>query len=170
MPPLLDDRIHELANMTLCTEAAALIRVNLEQIEAGRKAKLVEIGALTDKQLADINQHRAAKGLIPVNAEVVFIGRHIYQSRIAKDGYTIDDVIDQILNAMHSDSLVLDTSKMTAVENPNLRADRYGNKVRDRAVFECTARHPRPELFSVIPRGDLIKPQKRKGHSSRNGP
>jgi L-fucose mutarotase/ribose pyranase (RbsD/FucU family) len=101
---------------------------------------------------------------------VVFIGKHIYQNRIAKDGYTIEDVIDQITSAMHPDSLVLDTSKMTAMENPDLREDRYGNKVRDRAVFECTVRHPRPELFSVIPRGDLIKPQKRKGHSTVEWP
>jgi hypothetical protein len=156
--------------MPLRTEAPALIRTNLEQIEAGQKARLVEIGALTSKQVADINKHRAAQGLVPVNAEVVFIGKHIYQSRIAKDGYTIDDVIDQITNALHSDSLVLDTSKMTAMDNSNLRADRYGNQVRDRAVFECTARHPRPELFSVIPRGDLIKPQNKKGHSWRDGP
>jgi hypothetical protein len=156
--------------MTLRAEAAALIRANLEQIEAGHKARLVVIGALTQEQLADINKHRAAQGLAPVNAEVVFIGKHIYQTRIAKDGYTIEDVIDQISNAMRPDSLVLDTSKMTAMENPDLRADRYGNKVRDRAVFECTVRHPRPELFSVIPKGDLIKPQKRKGHSTAEWP
>jgi hypothetical protein len=156
--------------MPLRAEAAALIRANLEQIEAGHKAPLVEIGALTQEQLADINKHRAAQGLAPVIAEVVFIGKHIYQSRIAKDGYTIEDVIDQISNAMHSDSLVLDTGKMTAMENPDPRADRYGNKVRDRVVFECTARHPRPELFSVIPRGDLIKPQKTRATPLRNGP
>jgi hypothetical protein len=156
--------------MTLRAEGAALIRANLEQIEAGHKARLVEIGALTQEQLADINKHRAAQGFTPVNAEVVFIGKHIYQNRIAKDGYTIEDVIDQISNAMHSGSLVLDTSKMTAMENPELRADRYGNKVRDRVVFECTVRHPRPELFSVIPRGDLIKPQKRRATPPRNGP
>ena len=156
--------------MPLRAEAAALIRANLEQIEAGRKARLVEIGALTQEQLADINKHRAARGLTPVNAEVVFIGKHIYQTRITKDGYTVEDVIDQISNAMRSDSLVLDTGKMTAMENPNRRADRYGNKVRDRAVFECTARYPRPELFSVIPRGDLIKPQKSKGHSAAEWP
>jgi hypothetical protein len=148
--------------MPLRTEAAALIRANLEQIAAGRKARLVEVGALTPKQLADINKHRAAQGLIPISGEVVFIGKHIYQSRIEKDGYMIEDVIDQMSSAMQSDSLVLDTNKMTAMENPNLRTDRYGNKVRDRAVFECTARHPRPELFSVVPKGDLIKPQNKR--------
>ena len=152
--------------MTLHAEATVFIRANLEQIEAGHKARLIEIGALTQKQLSDINKHRAAQGLTPVKAKVVFIGKHIYESRIARDGYSIDDVIDQISSAMHSDALVLDISKLTAMENPGLRADRYGNKVRDRAVFECTTRYPRPELFSVIPRGDLIKPQKRKGHSA----
>jgi hypothetical protein len=156
--------------MPLQTQAAALIRANLEQIAAGQKASLVEIGSLTQQQLADINQHRAVRGPNPICTEVVFIGRHIYQSRTEKDGYTIDDVIEQISNAMRSNSLVLDTIKMTAMENPNLRADRYGNKVKDRAGFECAARHPRPELFSVIPKGDWIKLPKKKGHSSGNGP
>ena len=104
--------------MTLRAEAAALIRANLEQIEAGRKAPLVEIGALTQEQLADINKHRAAQGLAPVIAEVVFIGKHIYQSRIAKEGYTIEDVIDQISSAMHSDSLVLDTGNLNGHRKP----------------------------------------------------
>ncbi len=170
MPLLLDDTVLQLIQMTLRSEAPALIRANLELIEAGGKAPLVEIGALTQEQLAAVNGHRAAQGLPPVIAEVVFIGKHIYQSRIAKDGYTIEDVIDQISNAMHSDSLVLDTGMMTAMENPDPRADRYGNKVRDRVVFECTARHPRPELFSVIPRGDVIKPQKKRAIPLRNGP
>lgn len=46
---------------------------------------------------------------------------------------------------------------MTAVENPVPRPDRYVNAVCDRAIFECSARHPRPELFSVVPRGDRLK-------------
>jgi urease gamma subunit len=144
--------------MPLSAQGAALIRANLEQIEARQRVRLVEIGVLTTKQLSDINRHRAARGLTMVSAEVVFIGKHIYQSRIAKDGYTIEDVIDQIANAMHADSVVLDISRMTAIEKREPREDRYGNKVRDRAVFECTTHHPRPELFSVIPKGDLNKP------------
>jgi hypothetical protein len=156
--------------MTLRAEAAALIRVNLEQIAAGHKASLVEIGTLTQEQLAGINEIRAAQSLTSVNPEVVFIGKHIYQSRIEKDGYTIEDVIDQISNAMHSVSRVLDAKQMTAIENPHPRVDRYGNRVTDRAIFECTARYPRPELFSVIPRGDLIKPQKKKGQPAGDWP
>ena len=47
---------------------------------------------------------------------------------------------------------------MTVMQNRCPRQDRYGNcTIRDLAVFECTARHPRPELYSVIPKGDLQK-------------
>jgi hypothetical protein len=31
--------------------------------------------------------------------------------------------------------------------------------VKDLAVLECTAHHPRPELFSVMPKGDKNKPK-----------
>jgi len=149
--------------MPLRAGAAVLIRRNLEQIRSGQKAGLITIGDLTPKQLAAINSHRASADLPPVVAEVVFIGKHIYRSRIVNDGYTIDDVIEQITNAIGSGSLVLDSPKMTAMESAERRKDSYGNEVRDRAVFECTARHPRPELLSVIPKGDLMKPQKEKG-------
>jgi hypothetical protein len=50
---------------------------------------------------------------------------------------------------------------MTLMESRSPRADRYGNAVLDRVVFECTARYPRPELYSVIPKRDFKKP---KGH------
>jgi len=35
--------------------------------------------------------------------------------------------------------------------------------VLDRAIFECTQRKPRAELFSVIPKGDTRKPTTKKG-------
>ena len=89
------------------------------------------------------------------------MGQHIYNSRIVGDGYTIEDVPDQIASAMAADAVVLDTSPMTGLESPAPRTDRYGNQVRDRLVLECTARHPRPELFSVIPKGDRNKPKKK---------
>jgi hypothetical protein len=145
--------------MPLFANAAALIRTNLEQIRDGHRASLVEIGRLTQAQRREINIHRSAQSLAPINAEVVFIGKHIYLSRVVKDGYTIDDGIDQIANAMQSDAIVLNEEKLTIMENPRMRADPYGNQVKDRVVFECTTRHPRPELFSVIPKGDLIKPK-----------
>lgn len=81
-------------------------------------------------------------------AEVVFIGRPVYESRVIRDGYTFDDVASQIASGMESAAVVLKTNSMTAMENPAFRADRYGNSVRDR-----------PELYSVVPKGDRTKPK-----------
>ncbi len=93
-------------------------------------------------------------------SEEVFIGRHVYESRIIRDGYSVDDVIDQIASAMSEAAAAITTATMTAIENPLSRRDLYGNTVRDRAIFECSARHPRPELFSVVPKGDHIRPKR----------
>ncbi len=141
------------------------IRANLETIQSGRKAKVVAIGTLTDMQLNAINEHRLShNAALPlIVAEVVFIGSHIYKSRILRDNYTVDDVIDQIVSAMGPESLLVGELPMQTIENPHFRFDRYGNTVRDRIVFECMSRHPRPELFSVIPKGDRIKPPKTEG-------
>ncbi|MGA8763479.1 MAG: hypothetical protein WB562_11500 [Candidatus Sulfotelmatobacter sp.] len=156
--------------MPLFVNAGELIRGNLQQFQSSVKIRVqaVAIGALTDVQLAAINANRAGEGLPPIIAEVLFVGWHIYKSRIIRDGYRIVDVFDQIANAMSVEAVVLDVEHMTAMENPTARADGYGNLVKDadgygnlvkdRVVFECTARHPRPEFFSVVPKGDRIKP------------
>lgn len=153
--------------MPLYTHAVDLIRENLEQISRGWKVKPIAIGKLTQEQLDSINQHRQARNpdLPEVVAEVVFFGSHIYQSRCVRDGYAIQDVIDQIVSAMDTASVLIGNLPMQAIENPNGRTDQYGNVVHDRAVFECMSRHPRPELFSVVPRGDRNRPaKKQKGH------
>jgi hypothetical protein len=93
--------------MPLFANAPALIRTNLEKIRDGHRAELVEIGSLTQDQLTEINALRSEQGLSPISAEVVFIGKHVYASRIVKDGYTIEDVIEQIASAMQSDAQVL---------------------------------------------------------------
>jgi hypothetical protein len=146
--------------MPLYPHAIDLIRANLDQISKGYKVKPVAIGTLTAEQLNAMNQHRKEHNpnLEPVVAEVLFFGSHIYQSRCVRDGYTLDDVIDQIVSAMDSASVLVGNLPMQAIENPNLRADRYGNQVHDRAVFECMSRHPRPELFSIMPKGDRNRP------------
>lgn len=146
--------------MPLSNEACRLIRANLEDLRSGKRVRLVVIGTLTEVQLRGINQQRQGPNRPPIVAEIVFVGNHVYKSRILGDGYTIDDVIQQITSGMDSAAVVLQSYKMTAMENPNQRADRYGNSVRDRVVFECSVRHPRPELFSVIPKGDSIKPKR----------
>jgi hypothetical protein len=147
--------------MPLYENAVASIRANLEAIQSGRKAKAVAIATLTDIQLEAINRHRLAQNasLPLIVAEVVFIGAHIYRSRIERDGYTIDDVVAQIVSAMSESSALVGNQSMQAIENPTPRADRLGNTIYDRAVFECMSRHPRPELYSVIPKGDHIRPK-----------
>jgi hypothetical protein len=148
--------------MPLYENAAALIRANLEQFRPDVKVKVkaVAIGTLSDVQLATIHARQREEGLSLIVAEVLFVGWHIYKSRVLRDGYTIDDVVEQIVSGMSCDSVVLEDASMTAMENPNARRDRYGNEVHDRVVFECMARHPRPELFGVMPKGDLVKPPK----------
>ena len=146
--------------MPLSEGAPTRIRANLEQLQTGNRVRLVEVGTLTAEQLAAINDNRRARGNPAIVAEVVFVGRHIYESRIVRDGYSIDDVVDQISSAMGAAGVVIQTATMTAIESPDSRADRYGNSVRDRAIFECSARHPRPELFSVVPKGDITKPKR----------
>ena len=146
--------------MPLVENARRIMRLNLETIRDGKKPKLITVGALTSDQLAGINEILNAEELPLIVAEVVFIGKHIYRSRITDDGYTIEDVLDQIYAAMEPTSLVVQSLKMRAMENPKPRLDRYGMWVNDRAIFECTAKHPRPELYSVIPKGDGITPEK----------
>jgi hypothetical protein len=148
--------------MPLYQNAIDLIRANFKEIGSGNKPKGVAIGELTNEQLENINMVRAAQvpPLPPMVAEVIFYGRHLYRSRVVRDCYTVEDVIDQIVSAMDSVAVFVQNPRMTNLQNQTGRADRYGNIVKDLAVFECTARHPRPELFSVMPKGDATKPKK----------
>ncbi|WP_219608316.1 hypothetical protein [Burkholderia gladioli] len=149
-------------DMPLYDNALYLIRGNLEEIRRGGKARAVTVGRLTDDQHEAVNAHRAAADLPPLeDPEIVFIGKHIYNSRIERDNYTIDDVIEQIASALAADAVVMASAKMTALESTTQREDGYGNSVRDRAVLELTQRKPRAELYSVIPKGDANKPPER---------
>jgi hypothetical protein len=152
------------ARLPLYPDAEATVKTNLRTIEAGGRAPLVAIGEFTEKQWDDINAARRGLLLHEIESrEIVFTGRHLYTSR-AKDGYTIDDIWMQIEAALSSASVVFANPKMTALESTTGRPDGYGNTVRDRAIFECTQRKPRAELFSVIPKGDSQKPITKKAH------
>lgn len=140
--------------MPLFHKARRIMRINLQTIQDGKRVKFISVGTLTAVQLEKVNAHRAALGVLPVIEELVFKGKHIYDSRIIKDGYTIEDVLDQIESGMSDTSVVIEGQTMTGMENPKLRPDRYGSEVKDRIVFECTSHHPRPELYSVVPKGD----------------
>lgn len=146
--------------MPLYEGAKDLIRKNLEAIQAGQRAPRLAIGKLTKVQIEAINAEQTAQELPLSVDEVVFVGRHIHKSRILGDNYTIDDVIQQIESSLNEVSEVIANEHMTAIKNPVARTDRLGNQVHDEAILECTKYRPNPELFSVIPKGDKIKPQK----------
>ncbi len=148
--------------MPLNHGADQLIRTNLEQIQQGKKVRAIVIGFLTAEQLLALNTERARRDFPGMAAEIVFLGRHIFESRVLRDGYTITDVLMQITTSMDAASAFHATPKMNALVSAVLREDGYGNRVTDMAVFECTSRYPRPELYSVIPKGDEIKPVKKK--------
>jgi hypothetical protein len=148
--------------MPLYVDAERLIRGNFATIKRGKNPRRVAIGTLTEAQLTSINQNRAFRGWEAVTIEVLFHGKHMYDSRITGDGYTEDDVIKQIKSAMAEESEFRLTPKMTVLRNPAKRADGYGSRVHDEAVLECTSAHPAPILYSVIPKGDTPPLQKRK--------
>jgi len=146
--------------MPLYQDAKYLLRANLEAIERGERVRAVTVGELTEAQFVAINAYRSSSDLPKLeNPEIVFLGKHLYKSRVTEDGYTIDDVIDQIANALAKTSVVHLNPKMSALKAAVPRADRYGNFVRDMAILELTQRKPRAELFSVIPKGDTNKPK-----------
>ena len=87
--------------MPLINDAIAILRTSLEMLARGEKPLVVTIGFLTQEQHAAINVYRTGHGLPRlVSAEVVFLGRHLYNSRAINDGYTVDDILDQIESAM----------------------------------------------------------------------
>ncbi len=94
---------------------------------------------------------------------MVFVGRHIHKRRILGDGYTIDDVIDQVESAISQGSELIANEYMTAMRNPIAPADRFGNLVHDEGILECSRYRPNPDIFPVVPKGDKIKPQKQTG-------
>lgn len=147
--------------MPLYDNAIDIIRTNLEQLQNGERPKFVAIGYFTDEQFNKINEFRIANELHPLEQnEILYMGRHHYQSRVEKDGYEISDLIQQIINALSANSQVIMAHRMTAIQNQTPRHDGYGNLVIDRAIFELTSKKPRAELFSVIPKGDNNKPPK----------
>jgi hypothetical protein len=147
--------------MALYPDAAEKISRQLEALGRGERGRLIAIGKLTETQIAVLNRDRISLGQTPLVAEVVFLGRHIYNSRVVKDGYSIPDVVRQITSALDDSAEMRPSAPlMSHMLATTKREDGYGNWVRDKAVFECMERHPRPELYSVMPKGDQIKPRR----------
>ena len=144
--------------MPLYPNATELIRKNLEALQSGQRVPRVAVGRLTTTQIEAVNAQQTARGLALSIDEVVFVGRHIHKRRILEEGYLIDDVIEQIESAMSEGSEIIANNYMTAIKNPVARTDRLGNLVHDEAILECSKYRPNPDIFSVIPKGDKIKP------------
>lgn len=148
--------------MPLYDNAEQLIRSNLEEYaRTGIRPKVVAIAFFTQKQLEEINVVRRRRNWEPIEAEIVFSGKHHYDSRRAQ-GYTIDDMVAQAMNGLSEYSVFVPTTKMTVIRNEKPREDGYGNKVKDEASFECSNKFPRAEFLSVIPRGDRNRPVRQK--------
>jgi hypothetical protein len=102
--------------MPLYPDAKARMRANLLAVQAGQKVRSMAIGWLTETQLKAINDQRQQDELPLVIAEVLFVGGHVYRSRVVKDGYGIEDIIEEAESALSAASEVLVTSYMTALQ------------------------------------------------------
>ncbi len=147
--------------MALHPDAENLIRSNLElaakwfaaERTARKKQPLARIGELSETQLTTINEQRLEEELPPVIAEVLFDGRHMYESRCLEDGYTIDEVVEMTLIAFRDESTVA-PGWSTVLVSATTRVNKTGFTIRDEAIFECHGKLPHPELLSIVPRGD----------------
>ncbi|MBS7064507.1 hypothetical protein [Haemophilus parainfluenzae] len=145
----------------LIKDVDSRIRENLNLIDRGKRVNIITIGYFTDVQFSEINKYRIENDLPELlSNEIVYMGRHHYNSRVIKDGYSIDDLIEQIKNSLNKDSVVVFNKKGSCLKSAHTRDDGYGNTVTDFAVFEFTARKPKAELYCVVPKGDIKKPPK----------
>jgi hypothetical protein len=138
------------------------IRKSLELVAAGKKSPYVKIGAFTPDQLGSINAMRKEDEMEPIEAIIVCDGKHLYKSRCVKDGYSIDDVVEEIALAFE---LAIEAARggwSTVLRNPGTRIGKEGHIIKDELVFECHQKHPNAALFSVIPRGDGRGPEQKK--------
>jgi hypothetical protein len=140
-----------------------LIEANLYQLEKGERVSRVNIGTLTSQQTETLNNLRETLGLPPVSGKLFFMGRHMYNSRCAQDGYTVNDVMDQLRAALNASSIIDVTKggRSTVLRSSAFRSDNYDNHtVLDEVILECTSKNPLAEVFSVIPKNDFNKPKK----------
>ncbi|EOV8466255.1 hypothetical protein ACOSC7_004564 [Escherichia coli] len=151
--------------MPLYDDIKPRLRSHFEAIQRGERVSVFVIGELTDEQFNEIRRIQTERDFpLLESKEILYLGKHLYKSR-SEQGYTIEDMILQIESSLSQDSIV-NATRGTILENPHPRYDGYGNAVNDRAVLEMTSRRPKTELFSVMPKGDLIKPNAADGSAN----
>lgn len=150
--------------MPLNTNSKQLIMQQLNKIYNNEPVRLISIGFLTNAQFEQLKEFKRSVGhTIPGSAELVYLGKHHYNSRVVKDNYSCLDLYLQIEAALSEDSIIKVETRMTAIQSIHPRSDGYGNtKIKDTVILELQSRHPRAEVFSAIPKGDLIKPQNKR--------
>lgn len=148
--------------MPLFADGLKKTRKALELAAANRWSPYQNIGFFTPDQLADMNAMRQKIGQPPLEATIVCNGKHLYDSRCTKDGYSIDEVVEQVEIAFNRASEASNQGWSTVLRSTSDRFNEEGNAIRDELVFECSAKHPNASLFSVIPRGDGRGPSAKK--------
>ena len=96
-----------------------------------------------------------------MGAVMVCNGKHLFNSRCTKDGYSIDEVLLQTERAIE---LVIHASSRgwgTALSSDPQPPDENGHSIIYEIVFECHGKYPRAALFSVIPYGDGKGPREK---------
>jgi hypothetical protein len=148
--------------LPLFADGLKKIRKALELAAAQKWSPFQKIGFFTPEQLADINALRQRAGREPLVPTIVCNGKHLYESRCVKDGYSIDEVVEQTEIAFDRASEAANQGWATVLRSTSDRFNEEGNAIRDELVFECSAKHPNASLFSVIPRGDGRGPAAKK--------
>ncbi len=130
------------------------IRRSLELVAAKQWSPFQKIGFFTPEQLEAINAIREKINQPPIVATIVCNGKHLYDSRCVKDGYSIDEVVEHTEVAFALANEASRRSWATVLRSTVDRFNEEGNAIRDELVFECSGKHPHASLFSAIPRGD----------------
>lgn len=148
--------------MPLFADGLKKIRKALELASANRWCPHQKIGLFTPEQLAAINALREKARRPALKPTIVCNGKHLYDSRCVKDGYSIDEVIEQTEIAFRCATEAANDGWATVLRSTADRYNEEGHAIRDELVFECSTQHPSASLFSVIPRGDGRGPQAKK--------
>jgi len=153
--------------MPLYPDGKDRIRAQLERIDCGEKVWALDVGQLTDEQFTALQKLKAGLGHpVPESPELVYLGRHHYNSRVTGDGYEIEDLVRQVEAAMAVDSTIETERHMTALVSAHQREDGFGFRVRDRVILELQQRKPKGEIYSAVPKGDGGGPKKHKKQRS----
>jgi hypothetical protein len=109
--------------LPLFADGLKKIRNSLLLVQEGKHSPFVKVGSFTPEQLKLINEQRGQDDLLPIEAIIVFNGKHLYKSRCVENGYTIDEVLVQIESAFCATAEVCHDGRSTVMANQIKRID-----------------------------------------------